>query len=58
MQKSKVESNQRASTTFSSSKVLTFIIIVEDGDDVTTSFGTKEKVIEVGSNVESYFSML
>lgn len=55
MQKSKVESNQKASTTFSSSKVPTFTILVEDGDDVTTSFGAKEKVIKVGSSVEELF---
>jgi hypothetical protein len=49
------ESNQKASTTLSSSKVPTFTVIVEDGDDVTTSFGAKAKVVEVGTNVEVFF---
>ncbi len=43
-------------TTFSSFVVLTTIVIAEDGDGVAiTSFGTKAKVVEVGSNVEVLF---
>ncbi len=43
-------------STFFSFRVPTTIVIAEDGDGVTiTSFGTKTKVLEVGSNVEVFF---
>jgi hypothetical protein len=43
-------------TTLSFFRVPTTIVIVEDGDGVAiTSFGTKEKVIKVGNNVEMFF---
>ncbi len=42
--------------TFSSFKVPTIIVIVEDGDGVAiTSFGTEEKVVKIGNNVEVLF---
>lgn len=42
--------------TFFSFRVPTTIVIVEDGDGVAiTSFGTKARVVEVGSNMEVLF---
>lgn len=42
--------------TFSSFKVPTSIVIVQDGDGVAiTSFGIEAKVVEVGNNVEVFF---